>query len=341
MTLRDPRSIIIIFFYLALNGAIIWFSFSLVPREDDAKAQAKSLAPEYTTIDDLDYFIIEGGFPKMSLSATHMNSQGETFAEFNDPTGIYNHRDTNEKKSSKNSETIRYKAKKGIYRKGNDSVLLTKNVELQSSDSTYSGDRIEFFMKNDLINGDGNVKFTGEDLKSKDVVVIESDTMTAKPKQKFGHFVGNVRGSLTRKRKYEGKIDFKSKTMDLDGIQSLAHLEGDVWMKRGDRQVTSGKADIYLENYNKSLKYFVLNDDVKVTEKLSTPNGITERRSFSERLEGFGQEQKMVLSGAPRVETGADVIKGYRITIRENTDLIEVDDAMSDMKVKREEKKNN
>ena len=46
----------------------------------------------------------------------------------------------------------------------------------------------------------------------------------------------------------------------------------------------------------------------------------------------------MMLSGAPRVEQGADVIKGYRITIRENVDLIEVDDAMSDGQVKREKK---
>jgi hypothetical protein len=47
----------------------------------------------------------------------------------------------------------------------------------------------------------------------------------------------------------------------------------------------------------------------------------------------------MVLSGAPRVEMGTDVIKGYRITIRENVDLIEVDDAMSDVQVKRKKLK--
>ena len=35
------------------------------------------------------------------------------------------------------------------------------------------------------------------------------------------------------------------------------------------------------------------------------------------------------------VEQGKDIIKGYRITIRENAELIEVDDAMSDVQVKR------
>jgi lipopolysaccharide export system protein LptA len=66
---------------------------------------------------------------------------------------------------------------------------------------------------------------------------------------------------------------------------------------------------------------------------------VQERKAFAERLEGFGREQKMVLSGAPRVEMGKDVIKGYRITIRENVDLVEVDDAMSDVQVKKKKLK--
>jgi lipopolysaccharide export system protein LptA len=78
---------------------------------------------------------------------------------------------------------------------------------------------------------------------------------------------------------------------------------------------------------------------VKVTETVKTPEGITTRNAFAERLEGFGREEKMVLSGAPRVEMGKDVVKGYRITIRENVDLIEVDDALSDVEVKKKKKK--
>jgi lipopolysaccharide export system protein LptA len=144
---------------------------------------------------------------------------------------------------------------------------------------------------------------------------------------------------MERKKKYEGKMIFRSRELDIHGLESLAHLEGDVYMKRDTYEISSGKADLYLENFNKSLKYFVLNDDVKLTEKLNTPEGLIERKAFAERLEGFGREQKMVLSGAPRVEMGKDVIKGYRITIRENVDLLEVDDAMSDMQVKKAKRK--
>jgi lipopolysaccharide transport protein LptA len=162
--------------------------------------------------------------------------------------------------------------------------------------------------------------------------------MKARPNLKQSEFTGSVKGSLERKRKYEKAINFSSQKLTFDGVQSYAHLEGDVFMKRDNQRITAGKADIYMENYNKSLKYFVLNDDVKVSEKLQTNEGVQERKAFAERLEGFGREQKMVLSGAPRVEMGKDVIKGYRITIRENVDLIEVDDAMTDVQMKKEKK---
>jgi len=144
---------------------------------------------------------------------------------------------------------------------------------------------------------------------------------------------------MERKKKHEGKIKFSSDELQTDGIESLAELRGNVHLERQNYFITAGKGDIYLENFNKSLKYFVFNDDVKMTETLKTANGVTQRKAFSERLEGFGREEKMVLTGAPRVEQGEDVIKGYRITTRENVDLIEVDDAMSDVHVKRTESK--
>jgi lipopolysaccharide export system protein LptA len=187
--------------------------------------------------------------------------------------------------------------------------------------------------------GTGDVIFEGDDLKSKDHVVITSETMRAHPNSQDSTFKGNVQGSMSRKKKYEGKLTFSSQQLQFDGNKSLAQLIGDVHMHRENYDITAGKADMFLENFNKALKYFVLNDDVKVREKLQTPEGVQERKAFAERLEGFGREQKMVLSGAPRVEMGKDVIKGYRITIRENVDLIEVDDAMTDVQVKRKDAK--
>lgn len=332
MIIRNPRSTIIILGYVAFNIVIVVTAYTTKNELDSLPGKRGPLAPEYTLIEKLDYFHVKNDAPLMSLSAEKMRSQGQDMAEFEMPVGIYNQQSRN--------TTLKYQAKEGSYMKAKDSLILEGDVKVTSDEANYFADRVKYSFVKDLIQARGNVKFTGNDLKTGDQLTINSDRMKARPKIKQSEFIGAVNGMLQRKRRYEGTMIFRSRLMNLDGIESLAHLEGDVFMKRDNYRITAGKADIYLENFNKSLKYFVLNDDVKMTETLNNPQtGIMERKAFSERLEGFGREEKMVLSGAPRVEQGSDVIKGYRITVRENTDLIEVDDAMSDVQVKKKKEK--
>jgi len=329
MKVRNPRSIVIIFIYVLLNVFILLAALKQKIEESQVVKTPGVLAPEYTEIENLNYFHIKEGIPQMSLAAVKMRSQGEERAEFTNPKGIYNSQNKN----------LNYEANEGTYRKAKDLLVLVGKVRVFSTEAEYLAEKVKYFFKKDLILGSGGVTFKGMDLKTKDQLEIQSETMRARPQDQFSHFKGHVQGSLQRKKKYEGKMTFSSNELQIDGIKSLAHLEGDVNLKRQSYLITAGKGDIYLENFNKSLKYFVFNDDVKVTETMQTPQGTIFRKAFAERLEGFGREQKMVLSGAPKVEHGDDVVKGYRITIRENMDLIEVDDAMSDVKVKREENK--
>lgn len=331
MTIRNPKSVIIILVYLAANLFIVVTSLRMQPDPSGQANAVKSVAPEFTEIENLDYFHLKEGIPQMSLSAIKMRSQGEEMADFETPKGVYNYQEKN--------KTIRYSGENGLYKKKKELLTLTGKVQISSEESDYFADKIKYYFKKDLVIGTGNVRFEGDDPKSKDHVTITSDAMRANPQAQLSTFKGNVHGSMERKKKYEGKSTFASQELFLDGNKSLAQLMGDVHMHRQNYDITGGKADMYLENFNKSLKYFVMNDDVKVTEKLQTAEGIQERKAFAERLEGFGREQKLVLSGAPRVEMGKDVIKGYRITIRENVDLIEVDDAMSDVQVRKKQNK--
>lgn len=331
MKVRDFKSIIIISIYLILNSLIIATSFKIKNELEGTKKSPQSLAPEFTRILKLEYFHLKESRPALSLTASEMVSQGEDLAEFVSPEGIYHF---SEKKKS-----LHYEAQEGVYRKVKNVLALKGEVKLTSEDATYIADKVSYLFKKDLVIAKGNVNFSGVDPKSKDHVTVKSDSMRSMPGAQITSFKGNVAGSMERKKKYEGRLSFWSSTLDLDGGKSLALLEGGVRIVRDSYDITSGKAEMFLENYNKSLKYFVLNDDVKMTEKVEGPAGTQMRRAYAERLEGFGREQKMVLSGAPRVEMGKDVIKGYRITIRENLDLLEVDDAMSDVQVKREKLK--
>ncbi len=127
--------------------------------------------------------------------------------------------------------------------------------------------------------------------------------------------------------------------MELQGLKGVIGLKENVFFQRGEMKVTARNGDVFLEQANKKLKYFILNDDVKVTENLLDANGRPMvRQAFAERMEGFGQD-KIVLSGAPRVLQGKDVMKGYRITMREKLEFIEIEDAMSDVQVKKDENK--
>lgn len=332
MNVRDSRSIIIISLYVLLMSGIIVISVVQKPDPAVTPETAKSMAPEYTLIQDLEYFHLKDGLPLLSLVAESMRSQGEELAEFTSPLGIYNYQDA--------EQSLKYQASEAVYLKQRDLLTLSGEVQVNSDQGQYFADKLSYFLKDDLIIGDGNIRFEGDDLKTGDHVTVTSRQMRAHPQAQRGRFEGNVQGEILRKRAYEGKTTFSSNLLELERKDSLAHLEGQVTLRRGGHLLTAGKADIYLENFNNSLKYFVMNDDVKMREKFRNAEGVMlERRAFSERLEGFGREGRMVLSGAPRVEQGDDVIKGYRITIRENAELIEVDDAMSDVQLKQKKLK--
>lgn len=288
----------------------------------------RTVAPEYTLIDDLEYFHLKQSTPLLSLTASQMRSRGEETADFDEPRGLYFH--------EAGGNPLQYTARSAAYEKAANALTFTGDVVLLTTEARYEAQKLRYHFPSDLLKASGEIRFSADDPKTKDHVRISSERMRAYPKKQSSHFEGDVQGVIERRRQYEGKTTFRSRELDFDQRKSEANLIGDVSVKRGGYLLTAGKADMYLENFNNSLKYFVMNDDVKLREKLRTSAGVTvERKAFAERLEGFGREQKMVLSGAPRVEQGEDVIKGYRITIRENAELIEVDDAMSDMQMRK------
>ena len=160
--------------------------------------------------------------------------------------------------------------------------------------------------------------------------IVNSEELDAYLGQDKMYYRKNVNGKIIRSRAYEPPILFKGQTMDLDLKSYQADFKNNIWIKRLGMQATARNGVIYLENYNKKLKYSVLNDDVRLTEKFKNSVGKEiERRAFSEKLEVFNQERKVIMTGAPRVIQGKDVIKGNKITLKEKTELVEIDDSKS------------
>ena len=191
-------------------------------------------------------------------------------------------------------------------------------------------------MNKDFFISEGNVQTETKDIKTGDRILIDSPLVHAWPKSKRSDYEGGVKGQIKRKRPYEPDVFFSSNSIYLDMNLSLIRLEGEVDIKRQDVVATSRRGEIYLDNQSKKLKYYTLFDDVKVVEKLKiNENQLIERKAFGEKLEGIISEDKLILTGSPKVLQEDDVVKGNKITLRENNEVIEVEDASSNFTVKK------
>jgi len=236
----------------------------------------------------------------------------------------------------KNGKSTVFETDKGEYDSEAKLLSFNEGVDLETDDAKYKADHLILNQVKETLEASGNVISNVKDLKTEDELNIVSNSMFSNLKTKISYFNGKVKGKLSRKRRYEGGFTFGSEKMELNQLESLIKLSKDVNLQRSNYDVEAQRAEIFLENYNKRLKYYVLYDDIKFVEKLDLKSGETRtRKAYAEKMEGFIAEAKIILSGAPRVEQDGDLLKGYQITLRENVEFVEVDDSQSNFQLKR------
>jgi lipopolysaccharide export system protein LptA len=183
-------------------------------------------------------------------------------------------------------------------------------------------------MQKDYVSGQGNVRTLNIDSATKDVIEVHSHQFIGRPKQGLLDYRGDVKGKIQRSRVYEPGITFEAQHLIGYRDQSRMELRENVKVVRLGVIATSRNGEIFMENYNKKLKYFVLSDDVKVWEKVVNLDGTSfVREAFGDKLEGLTSEGKLILTGLPKVIQQGDTIRGNRIIIKENNQVVEVDDS--------------
>lgn len=326
MFLRPLKSTIIIVSFFLLNSLVgfgVW-----IHRADENWGSDSSavLGKTPSEMKELEYFNLDAGRPSLSLIADSMLSVGDEMASFVRPRGTY--------AAAEDKSAVRYQGQQAEFVKAEDNLRLLGDVVIEQDGSIYRAQQITYFLKKDLVTGKGQVEVSHLHKKTGQQLVVSSDSFRGKPRAEWANFQGDVKGVVRPKLRFQAPLRFQSQSLELKGLEGLVELREDVLVKRGEMDITARNGDIFLEQANKKLKYFILNDDVKVKEILIDSKGQPlKREAFAERLEGFGQD-RLVLTGAPRVLQGKDVIKGYRITMREKMEFIEVEDAMSDVQVK-------
>ncbi len=281
----------------------------------------------------VDYYILRNGFPFLKLESSELS-----FSKQNTIVIGFNPQGTIHRYNNKNVEVdpLYFKAKSAKVLLDSKELDLSDNVQIELATSTISSDGMVIVNNGQEVRAQGHVKTKSIDPKSTDEVLIASEKVVFLPDQELFDYKSNVIGSVLRKRKYEDSVAFTTDNLMLSALLSTVEMTGNVTFKKGNLEASSNRGSIFLENYNKKLKYYSLSDDVKLRESLKLGENPVVRKAFAEKLEGMTSDKKVVLTGLPKVFQGKDVIKGNRITIRENIETVEVDDAITNITLERD-----
>lgn len=324
------KKILVITFYTICVSSSGWLAVSKLGREVKIEEQEKKVPESENYFRQIQLFLLKHKKPHLSLHASeliHQTLLGKS--TFLNPMGIF---------FNNNQDPVNYSADRGLMWQGQDRFFLDGFVRMKTVNSEFLADWIEYSWLQKEIHAKGNVDSSTLMENGEDTIFVKSFEAYFWPNKKVAKYLGKTKGKVLRKRAYEQGIEFKAEELTATETDQKIDMIGDVWIKKEGMTATSQKGEVFLENYNKKLKYFVLYDDVKLVELLTVKNvsGLEskqERRGFGERLEGIMIEDKMILTGAPKVVQGSDVIKGNVIVLRENNDVVEVDDANSNFKI--------
>jgi LPS export ABC transporter protein LptC/lipopolysaccharide transport protein LptA len=323
----NKKSLNIIVIFGVLTAVVFFQSFNVSRKKQATQIPIDIERDQETEFINLKYFSVEDSKPALNINADVLKMINNKDLNFQNPQGFL---------FNENGEKLTYDANFGSYLGDKRELSLSGDVSVKNAKGSHESDRLFYDGKKKFFEATGKVKSVMNDLLTRDSIIVESRSMYSWMNEGKSVFNGDVVGKVKRRRIYEESFDFMADQLELNQLNSLVTLSNNVKLDRNNYHLEARKAEIFLENYNKKLKYYVLYDDIKLVERLELRNGKTQlRRAYSEKLEGYMSEAKVVLSGAPRVEQGNDLIKGYQITLRENVELVEVDDSQSSFELKR------
>lgn len=319
------KNLLIIVFFVATSLAISVFGL-VTKKSVSVLDQATNIREdEEIEFKDVFYFYTQKKVAKLRLKASKLNIINEDLMLFTDPIGF-----------DVESE-MDFQSDKGKYTTSLKQLKLVGNVRFHDYRGTFWSDEFFYDAKKAFAESKGNVRSVIKGLKTQDILNVSAQYLTAWIDEGRSHFLGNVKATVERKRKYEGNVHLAAQKMDFYRNESRLNLDQDVALDYSNYDVSAKKGEVFLENYNKKLKYYVLYDDIKLVEQLELDDGSkSQRTAYAEKMEGFMRENKVVLSGAPKVIQGDDVIKGIQIILRENVEVVEVDDSQSSFDLTKE-----
>lgn len=326
---------IYIFLYLGFNVLVVTLALTVKESSGLPKVNGHTNKVVDTT-SNLSYFtkpifyILKDTKPYLHMNATELTLNSKTQnVVFLEPSGSL---------FDKDGVPLRFEGSRGLLKRDKGILELTSNININFVDTKLNSGFFKYYFDDQKIEAWENVKTNSLARETKDKIFIESDFLTTYTKNEVAKYKGHVKGEILRQKAYEEKVSFETKNLLAELKISKLTLTGNVHMKKQGFSAKSKRGEVFLKNYNKKLKYYVLYDDVVVVEEVVVDNSNAKapakRRAFAEKLEGFMNDNLVVLTGYPKVYSAGDVIKGNRIVLRQDTDVIEVDDAITKFKLR-------
>ncbi len=269
---------------------------------------------------NINFFRISNGVKSIYLISENLEIDSKTnLISFLNPVGKF---------YDPKGKATSYQSKQGQFNQRKNILNLSKSVKVFTSEYYMESEKLIYHTIGDLVDASVNVRTKYKLKTNGDFVYLSASELIAHPEAGNFKYNGNVKGQIKKKRDYEDDIFIKSQVLSFDSNNNIIFLNDMVEVKKEFVTATADKGEIYLDNYNKSLKYFLLNDDVLIEESFQLPDGTAiERKAVSEQLEGIVSEDKYILTGYPKVFQDKDILKGNKIVLRENNEIIEVDNA--------------
>ena len=290
------------------------------------QAQKKTLPK--TQFINLNYYLLENTAKQLKLVGHSLTQQPvKGLIHVIRPKGFFFNSDNSK---------VHYEALYGRMREAEKIVHLSGTVFLHDPLSKLTCDEATYFTDKDFFEANRNVSSLSKNQKNGDIITVRSHYAKSWPTKKIIHYFGDVDGKVLRKKVYEPPIFFQSMKAFLNSPNKKVDLEEDVVIKRHLATATGHRGEIFLDNYNNKLKYYALYQNVKLEEKVykEQSNSYVSRTAYGEQLDGFAKTGKMILTGNPKVIQQSDIIKGNKIILYHQNDILEVDDSDSSFKVK-------
>ena len=221
-----------------------------------------------------------------------------------------------------------YQGEEGVFDGSKSQLLLKGKVSLARGEVSVECGEFFYDIKGEEMAFNKSVKSSRLSKKKGDFILIKSERATTRPALELINYFGNVRGEIRSRLSYASRLFVYSDQLELNMQRQYIKIEGNVKLKREQFSARGRWGEIFLEGSAKRLRYFALYDDIELKEKV-VQEGAKDyyRRAYAEKLEGPLEGNNVVLTGRPRVFQHRDVIKGRRITLKRNEEMVEVDDA--------------